>query len=115
MTGTPPPCPAGKTVGIAAEDAFLRLWVPRILASPAYRAGGMLLIEFAAAAASPGGHPVRTGAVVLSPFARRGKTVARRYGPYAILRSIEQLFGYDPLAHGKSAPSFAAAVLRKRG
>ena len=113
-TGTPVACPAGQPVGLAAEDAFLRLWVPRILASPAYHAGGMVVIAFAAAGAKTGGQPVRTGALVLSRFARAGKTVTQSYGPYSVLRSIEQLFGYKPLAHAKSAPSFAHAVLRKR-
>ena len=113
-TGAPGACPADQPVGLAAEDAFLRLWIPRILASPAYGAGGMLVIAFTAAGTKNAGQPVRTGALVLSRFGRRGKTVTQSYGPYAVLRSIEQLLGYEPLAHAKSAPSFAHAVLRKR-
>ena len=30
-------CPAGQPSGLAAEDAFLKQWVPRITSSPAYR------------------------------------------------------------------------------
>jgi hypothetical protein len=52
---------------------------------------------------------------VLSRYARRGKTIAGSYGPYSVLRTIEQLLAYTPLAHAKSAPSFAAAALRKHG
>src|SRR5919201_111237 len=29
-----------------SADAFLREWVPRILASPAYRANGLLIVTF---------------------------------------------------------------------
>jgi phosphatidylinositol-3-phosphatase len=114
-TGTPSACPAGEPVGLAAEDAFLRLWVPRILAAPSYRAGGVLLIVFTATGEQRAQQPVRTGALVLSRYARRGKTIDRSYGPYSVLRTIEQTLGYTPLAHAKSAPSFAEAALRKHG
>ena len=40
------PCKNGEPGGLVSADAFLRKWVPRILASPAYRDGGMLLITF---------------------------------------------------------------------
>jgi hypothetical protein len=111
----PTACPAGQPTGLAGEDAFLRQWVPRILAAPSYRAGGMLLIVFGAAGEGQGQQPQRTGALVLSRYARRGKTIAGSYGPYSVLRTIEQLLAYTPLAHAKSAPSFAAAALRKHG
>lgn len=106
-------CPPGDPVGIAAEDAFLRQWVPKILASPAYRADGVLVIAFAATGPQAGPGLVRTGALVLSRYAAKGKTIATRYGPYSLLRSIEDMLGYAPLGHAKSAPSFAAAVLHR--
>jgi hypothetical protein len=37
--------------------------------------------------------------------------VSSTYNPYSVLRSIEDLLGYDPLAHAKSARSFVSAVL----
>lgn len=40
------PCRNGEAGGLASADAFLRDWVPRILASPAYRHGGLLVITF---------------------------------------------------------------------
>ena len=104
-------CPAGQPVGIAAENAFLRRWVPRILASPAYRHNGVLIIAFAAAGQRSSAHAIRTGALVLSRYARRGKRIKRAFGPYSLLRSVEAMLGYKPLAHARSAPSFAAAVL----
>ena len=104
-------CPADQPVGIAAEDAFLKQWVPRILASPAYRDDGVLVIAFAGDAAKNPGHAVRTGALVISRYARRRRTVATSYGPYSLLRSVEDMLGYAALAHAKSAPSFASQVL----
>jgi phosphatidylinositol-3-phosphatase len=104
-------CPAGQPVGIAAEDAFLKQWVPKILGSAAYKDNGVLVIAFAGT--GHGTHPIRTGAIVLSRYARKGKTVRGPYGPYSLLRSTEDMLGYTPLAHSKAASSFAAAVLAK--
>ena len=55
-----------------------------------------------------------TGALVLSRYATAGKTIATTYNPYSVLRSIEDLFGYEPLAHAKSAKPFGSAVLPER-
>ncbi len=40
------PCKTGEPGGLVSADAFLRQWVPKILASPAYRDGGLLVITF---------------------------------------------------------------------
>jgi len=111
-TPAPPVCPTGDPIGISGEDAFLKLWVPRILASPAYRARGLLIIAFTAVAAGSDGHPVRTGALVLSPRSSKHGTISSQYEPYSILRSIEDALGFSPLAYAKSARSFVRAVLR---
>jgi hypothetical protein len=101
-------------VGLAAEDAFLKLWVPRIRSSAAYRSNGVLIIAFAGSGTS--GHPVRTGALVLSRYTRPGRSVARTYTPYGLLRAVEGMLHLTPaLAHATSAPSFATAVLHKTG
>jgi hypothetical protein len=112
--GAPAPaaCPAGA-VGIAAEDAFLSTWVPRILSSPAYKKDGVLVIAFAGDGVKPAGPQVRTGALVLSRFARRGKAITAAFSPYSLLRSVEDMLRYTPLADAKSAPSFASTVLTK--
>jgi hypothetical protein len=39
-------CANGRPGGLTSADAFLQLWVPRILASPAYRRDGLLIITF---------------------------------------------------------------------
>ena len=113
------PCVDGEPGGLKSADAFLRQWVPQILASPAYQHDGLLLIlfdeaDFSGANADtsaccneipgpnsplpgisgPGGG--RVGAVVLSKFVRPGTIVTTPYNHYSLLRTIEDLFG---LAH----------------
>jgi phosphatidylinositol-3-phosphatase len=39
-------CANGQPGGLASSDAFLKTWVPRILAAPAYRQDGLLIITF---------------------------------------------------------------------
>jgi hypothetical protein len=109
---TPAGCTSGQPVGIAAENAFLKLWVPRILASRAYKDNGVLIVAFAGDRVKHAGHATRTGALVLSRYTGKGKAVATVYTPYSLLRSIEDMLGYTALAHATSAPSFAQAVLR---
>ncbi len=40
------PCVTGQPGGLVSADAFLKTWVPQILASPAYQADGLLIINF---------------------------------------------------------------------
>lgn len=119
-------CLAGGTEGPASADAFLSTWVPKILASPAYKADGLLIVNFAAANPSipttegtpaPSADPLRVGALLLSPFLTPGSTDAAQYNPYSILRSNEDLFGLDPLglAASAKAKSFAPSLLEENG
>ena len=112
-SGTLATCPDGRPGGLAGADAFLSTWAPRILASPAYRRDGALLVLFlsrtpgtdAGAATAP------TGGLVVSRFAKAGGTLRGAYDPYAALRSIEDLLGLDPLGFAAQAKSFARAAL----
>jgi phosphatidylinositol-3-phosphatase len=109
--GSAQSCPDGKPAGLAGEDAFLRQWVPRIEHSATYKHDGAIVIVFALSGAAPGGGPTPTGALVLSPFATRGKRISSVLNPYSILRGTEDLLGYQPLAHAKDAKSFVATAL----
>ncbi len=40
------PCRNGEPGGLVSADRFLQTWVPRILASPAYRRDGLLIVTF---------------------------------------------------------------------
>jgi hypothetical protein len=118
------PCVDGRPGGLVSSDAFLRTWVPRILASPAYRQDGLLLVTFDEAEVgdataccdeqpgpntpNPGGPTMGpggglTGAVALSPWIRPGSINARPYNHYALLRSVEDIFGLSHLGYAGRA------------
>ncbi len=105
-------CPEGAPSGPAAADAFLAKVVPEILASPAYKKDGLLIVSFGAAdpdPAAPPSDPKKVGAVLLSPLLTPGATDAAPYTPYSVLRSIDELFNLEPLgaAGGTKVRSFA--------
>jgi phosphatidylinositol-3-phosphatase len=115
-------CVPGTTEGPASADAFLANWAPKILASPAYKASGLLIVNFAAVnppgtapGAMPPADPLHAGALLVSPFLTPGSTDAAPYDPYSLLRSTEDLFGLDPLAlaTGAKARSFASSLLEE--
>jgi phosphatidylinositol-3-phosphatase len=123
------PCKDGRPGGLRSADAFLKSWVPRILASPAYKRGGMIVITVDEAevggaggdssscchtppdpnATQPGGNGPgggRVGALVLSSLTKPGTTNATPYNHYALLCSIENLFGLGHLGFA-GAPGLA--------
>jgi len=116
-------CPAGAPEGAASADAFLSAWVPKILASPAYKADGLLIVTFSATnppvagAPAPSGDPLRTGSLLVSPFVTPNGTDSGAYNTYSLLRSSEELFALKPLgvAAGAKTKSFAAGLLAENG
>ena len=126
---------------LAAVNRFLPTLVPKILHSPAYRQDGMLIITFdeadieikkgevvpektdassccdeptgpntvAPGRTGPGGG--RIGALILSPFVKPGRD-SHPYNHYALLRSLEDLFGLDHLGYAAQPglQSFGADV-----
>jgi phosphatidylinositol-3-phosphatase len=120
-SGAAAQCATGATEGPANADAFLSTWVPKILASPAYKADGVLIVTFSASnpaapgVPAPAGDPLRTGAILLSPFITPGGTDAAAYNPYSLLRSAEDFFGLEPLALAglPKTKSFAPSLLEE--
>jgi Phosphoesterase family len=113
-------CAPGAAEGAAAADAFLAKWVPEILASPAYKEDGLLVVSSAAAnpvagetTTPPPGDPLRVGALLVSRFLSAGFTDATKLGPYSLLRTTEDLFGLDHLglAGGSNVISLAPGLL----
>lgn len=114
-------CPEGTADGAAAADAFLAKLVPEILASPAYKQDGLLIVSFGAAdpappadpAAAPAADPLKVGALLVSPLLTAGGTDGAAYDPYSLLRSIDELFGLAPLgaAEEPKVHSFASAFV----
>ena len=113
------PCVTGAPGGLAQADVFLAQWVLAIMAAPAYRDGGLIVVTFdegSDAAACCGetfgispSHPNvplpgktgpgdgRIGAVLLSPLIRPGTVSTVDYNHYSLLRSIEDIFGLPHL------------------
>jgi hypothetical protein len=117
-------CPEGTPDGPAAADAFLARVVPEILASPAYKADGLVIVGFGAAdpappadPAAPAEDPKKVGALLLSPLLAPGGTDGTQYTPYSLLRSVEDLFALEPLgkAGGDEVHSFASAFVASNG
>jgi hypothetical protein len=73
------------------DDATLRAVVAPVLASPAYTAGGLVVLS------------APDGALLLSPLVAAGVTVAATTGPYALLRTLEDAFGLLHLGHAADA------------
>jgi hypothetical protein len=117
-------CPDGSTGGLTAANTWLQTWVPKILASPAFKKDGLLMVTFDEAEAvgtsadatncctkakppnvpnasllppGPGGGKV--GAVLISPFIKAGTTSATPYNHYAMLCSMENIFGLARLGY----------------
>jgi len=113
------PCVTGAPGGLAQADAFLAQWVPKIMAAPAYRGGGLIVITFDEGSdaagccgetsgispsqpnvplpgkTGPGGG--RIGAVLLSPLIRPGTVSTVAYNHYSLLRTVEDIFGLPHL------------------
>jgi phosphatidylinositol-3-phosphatase len=115
-----PLCQNGQKGGLPQANRFLKTWVPRIMRSPAYKAGGLIMITFDESGDDenagsccgendslgytdpshpntnepglygPGGG--RVGAVLLSPFIKPGTVSHVNYNHYSMLASFEDLF-----------------------
>jgi hypothetical protein len=112
------PCANGDPGGFVNIDAFLSIWVPILMASPAFK-DGLIFITFDEGSnntaccgetsgrtpshpnsvepgmGGPGGG--RVGAVAISPFIQPGTVSTVDYNHYSSLRSIEDIFGLSHL------------------
>jgi hypothetical protein len=119
------PCVDGEPGGLVSADQFLAREVPKILASPAYKADGLLVITLDEAQGNdasacchtppapnviapgllgPGGG--RVGTLLVSSRVRPGTTDATPYNHYALLCSLEDIFGLKHLGFA-GAPGLA--------
>ncbi|MHC6593490.1 alkaline phosphatase family protein [Arthrobacter sp. C152] len=114
------PCVDGTPGGLPASDQWLSAEVPAILASPAYRQDGMLIITFDESAGgttgpeegTPGSVPGgtgggRIGTLVLTPFSTGGASSSQPYNHYSLLASIEDYFSLPRLGAARD-PAIAA-------
>ena len=124
-----PKCQNGEKGGLPKADAWLEKWIPRIVDSPAYAEGGMVVITFdesgedsdatsccgeiESSGLDDPSHPNvnepglygagggKVGAVVLSPFVRARDSSKATYNHYSLLRTIEDVFGLGHLGDAK--------------
>ncbi|MHB8593129.1 MAG: alkaline phosphatase family protein [Acidimicrobiales bacterium] len=128
-----------QTDELTQADSFLQQWVPQILASPAYKHNGLLVItndeglDTAACCGEPpidpdgsfpGGYgPVpglgggQIGAVLLSPFITPGSVTLDAYNHYSLLRTVEDIFGLGHLGEANlpGVTSFGSDVFTNNG
>jgi hypothetical protein len=116
-------CPAGEPNGLPRADTWLREWMPRLQAAPAFAADGLVVVTFAEARATgkladfasccgqpqavnepasvdpqaPTAGGGRVGAIVLGPHAKPGTVSNVPYNHLALLRTIEDAFGLGHL------------------
>ena len=111
-------CPEDAPDGPEAADAFLKAQVPKILKSPAYRKAGLLIVTFSdvdAPESEP--DPKKVGALMLSPYISTNLTTATRLDPYSLLKTTQDLFGFDHTAQAaaKKTKSLAGPLLGLSG
>ena len=75
-------------------DDWMALWIPRILASPQYKAGGAIFITWDEGEHDSDG-PI--GMIVVSPFAKPGFSSDEHYTHSSFLRTVQEIFGVEPL------------------
>ena len=116
--------------GYQGINNFLQTWIPRIVFSPAYADGGLIIVTFDEASgdasdccgepASPNLDPGgmnggygngggRTGTVLLSRYIKAGTVNDTPYNHYSMLRSIEDMFGLSHLGYAGKAGLVAFA------
>ncbi len=93
---------------VGQGDAFLAAFVPAITGSPAFRAGGVLIITFdegSTGAGSLGDHGGHVATVIIAAHLARGSRDTRYADHWSFLRTTEDLLGLPCLASacGRSA------------
>ena len=88
---TPNLCHDTHDCPVAEGDAWLRSWVPRILASPNYLAGDTVV--FLTWDEDDGSASNRVALIVVSPSTRPGTESATSFDHYSLLKTAEQLLG----------------------
>lgn len=117
------PCADGRPGGLRSVDAFMKTYVPKILASPAFRRDGVLVITAdesdgpqsdATACCGEGAAPNapmpgivgagggRIGALVISRWTRGGTWSTTPYNHYSLLASMEEIFGLSKIGYAAS-------------
>jgi hypothetical protein len=103
---TPDVCSDTHDCPVSTGDAWLQVFLTRLLDGANYRAGDTVLI-LTWDEAEGGGTTVPT--IVVAPSVRPGTVVNRNLDHYSLLRTTEDLLGLAPLRNAASASSMAPA------
>jgi hypothetical protein len=110
--GVEVPCASGDPGGPATSDTWLSTIVPQIVSSPAYQADGLIIVTFGETAPKDPADGARVGTLLLSKFLTPGATRSEAFDPYALLRSLQDIFKTKHYAKANSTTlSFAPEVL----
>lgn len=104
---TPDLCHDGHDCPPARADAWLRGFVPLVLRSEAWRAGGVLFVTWDEAEGDDRGGGGRVLTLVVAPDVRPGLRVDVPYSHYSLLRTVEEAWGL-PLLGGSGAAGVRA-------
>jgi phospholipase C len=103
---TPDACHDMHDCPKAAGDAWLRSWLPMILANRSYRNGQMVVfLTFDEGV----GTDQRVATIVLSPYIEAGTVSRGHFTHYSLLRTTENLLGLPLLAHARQAAGMRRA------
>jgi len=118
------PCADGRPGGLVTVDQWMKVWIPKILASPAFKRDGMLVItadesDSPASDASAccgegpapnsplpgitglgGGH---IGALVISRWTSPNTSSTTPYNHYSLLASLAELYGVPKLGYARTS------------
>jgi hypothetical protein len=104
---TPNLCNDMHDCGVTAGDNWLRTWLPKIVASPAY-VGGTTAI-FVTWDENDGSAGNRVATIVISPSTLAGTVSSTAFNHYSLLRTTEEMFGLTAfLGNAATAASMRA-------
>jgi hypothetical protein len=100
---TPNLCSDMHDCGIAAGNKWLSTFIPKLLASPQYRAGStVIFVVWDENSSGAAGN--RVPAVVVSPWTKSTRSSAA-FTHYSVLRTTEELLGVPLIGGAQQAPS----------
>jgi phospholipase C len=105
---TPNLCNDMHDCSVTTGDNWLKAWVPKILASPSYKAGNTVLVLTWDEDDNSAGN--RIPLIVVSPYTVPGTRTAVAFTHYSLLRTTEQLLGITTfLGNAATAASMRSA------
>jgi hypothetical protein len=98
---TPNLCNDTHDCGVSTGDTWLKTWVPKILASPAWQQNGVLFITYDEGSSSAGCCTYATGGhivtLVISPLGKAAYQSTVAYDHYSLLHTVENAWGLSEL------------------